>query len=228
MGGRRGHKAVVKLLLAKDGVDPDSKDIMEDAAVMGGRNGHEAVVRQLLAKDRVNPDSKDKYGRTPLSWAAGNGHKAVVRLLLAKDGVDPDSKDKVWTDAAVVGCRERARGGSRAAAREDGVNPDAKDRLDRRRCRWRQERARCGGQAAARKGRSRLGLQGDDSGRTPLSRAAGNGHKAVVSCCSQRTESTRTPRIEWTDAAVMGGKNGYEAVVQAVAREGRSQPGLQG
>ena len=91
-------------------------------------NGHEAVVKLLLAKDGVDPDSKDRYGQTPLSWAAGNGHEAVVRLLLAKDGVDPDSKDRYRSDAAVVGRRERARGGGQAAAREGRRRPGLQGR----------------------------------------------------------------------------------------------------
>jgi len=73
-----GHKAVVKLLLAKDGVDPDCKDTeygltpLSWAAV----NGHEAVVKLLLAKGCVDPDCKDpSYGLTPLSRAVVNGHE---------------------------------------------------------------------------------------------------------------------------------------------------------
>ena len=82
------------------------------------------MVKLLLAKDGVDPDSKDgNHGRTPLSWAAENGHEAVVKLLLAKDGVDPDSKDRYRSDAAVVGRRERARGGGQAAAREGRRRP---------------------------------------------------------------------------------------------------------
>ena len=83
---------MVKLLLAKDGVDLDSKD--KDGRTplsLAARIGHEAVVKLLLAKDGVDPDSEDICGRTPLSYTAGNGHEAVVELLLAKDDVDPDS-----------------------------------------------------------------------------------------------------------------------------------------
>jgi hypothetical protein len=91
-----GREAVVKLLLAKEGVDPDSKDGWDGQTPLSwaAKNGHEAVVKLLLAKEGVDPDSKDgRYGQTPLSWAAKNGHEAVVKLLLAKEGVDPDSKD---------------------------------------------------------------------------------------------------------------------------------------
>jgi ankyrin repeat protein len=52
----------------------------------------------LLARADVEVNSKDRYGRTPLSWAAGNGHEAVIRLLLARADVEADvevdSKDR--------------------------------------------------------------------------------------------------------------------------------------
>ncbi|KAF2187188.1 ankyrin, partial [Zopfia rhizophila CBS 207.26] len=92
-----GHEAVVRLLLDKDGVDPDSDDTYGQRPLLcAAENGHEEVVK-LLLKDRLDPNSKaiGKYngGRTSLSFAAANGHEAVVKLLLAK-GVDTDFKDK--------------------------------------------------------------------------------------------------------------------------------------
>jgi hypothetical protein len=89
VGSYFGLEAAVKLLLAKDGVDPDSKDSRYGRTPLwwAARNGHEAVVKLLLAKDGVDPDSKDVYGQTPLSWAARNGHKAVVKLLQSRDSL---------------------------------------------------------------------------------------------------------------------------------------------
>jgi ankyrin repeat protein len=63
-----GHEAVMKLLLAKDGVDLISKDeVGKTPLSWAARNGHEAVVKLLLATDGVDPDSMDNNGRTPLS-----------------------------------------------------------------------------------------------------------------------------------------------------------------
>ena len=59
--------AVVKMLLAKDGVDPDYKDeYRRTPLAWAAWNGRVAVVELLLAKDDVDPDSKDDQGRTPL------------------------------------------------------------------------------------------------------------------------------------------------------------------
>ena len=94
LAARWGHKAVVKLLLEKEGVDAGSKDMDGHTPLSwAAENGHLEVVKLLLEKDGVDPDSIDNDGGTPLSWAAENGHLEMVKLLLEKEGVDPDSKD---------------------------------------------------------------------------------------------------------------------------------------
>jgi ankyrin repeat protein len=77
---------VVKLLLDKDGVGPDSKDRNGGTPLWrAAENGHDAVVKLLLNKEGVDPNSKDNFdGRTPLWRAAANGHEAVVKLLVEK------------------------------------------------------------------------------------------------------------------------------------------------
>ncbi len=72
---------MVKLLLDKEGVDPDSKDEWcgRTPLLWAARNGHEAVVKLLLDKDGVDPD-----GLTPLLWATQSGHEAVAKLLQSR------------------------------------------------------------------------------------------------------------------------------------------------
>jgi hypothetical protein len=63
---RKGHKAVVELLLTKDSVDPHSKDIAGRSPLSwAAENGHEAVVNILLTKDGVHLDDKETGGRIP-------------------------------------------------------------------------------------------------------------------------------------------------------------------
>jgi ankyrin repeat protein len=89
---QRGHKSVVTLLLQKEAVDPDTKDMFGMSPLLwAAANGHEAVVRLLLATDRVDTNSADthiEHGQTPLAWAAKKGHEAVVRTLLATNSVN--------------------------------------------------------------------------------------------------------------------------------------------
>ncbi|RYC81153.1 hypothetical protein BFJ63_vAg15952 [Fusarium oxysporum f. sp. narcissi] len=91
----QGQEAIVKLLLATEGVDVNLKDDYGRTPLSwASENGHEEIVKLLLATEGVDVDSKDDYGRTPLSWAAGKGHVDIVKLLLVIEKVDVDSKDE--------------------------------------------------------------------------------------------------------------------------------------
>ncbi|MCJ1345215.1 hypothetical protein MMC31_003421 [Peltigera leucophlebia] len=181
---KRGHNAVVKLLLANNSVNPDSKDINYGRTPLwwAARNGHDTVVKLLLAKDGVDPDSKDKIGRTPLYWASGNGHKVVVKLLLAKNGVDLNSKDIYFNRSPLSWA---AKNGHETVVKlllaEDKVDPDSKDKKGRTPLSWAAENGR---EAVMKLLLAKDNINPDskdvDYGRTPLSWAAGNGCKAVV------------------------------------------------
>jgi FOG: Ankyrin repeat len=48
----------------------------------------------MLCDGRVDPNRQDKFGRTPLSYAAGHGHTEVVKALLYDSRVDPARQHK--------------------------------------------------------------------------------------------------------------------------------------
>ncbi|KPM40530.1 hypothetical protein AK830_g6004 [Neonectria ditissima] len=107
---------VVKLLLANEKVDPDSKTTIygDDCGDYKGptprsytaAEGHDEVVKLLLATNRVNSSSRAvdicSYEYTPLSFAAQMGHVGVVKLILATGKADPNFKTKRSTDAIPV------------------------------------------------------------------------------------------------------------------------------
>jgi ankyrin repeat protein len=67
---------LIKLLLAEDGVDLDSKDKQGQTPLSWAvAKGHEAVVKLLLTEDAIDPDSKNIYGRTPLLLAGNDGEQ---------------------------------------------------------------------------------------------------------------------------------------------------------
>lgn len=74
LAARKGHEAIVKLLLETGRMNIDMKDFngwtpLAWAAYMG----HEAVMKLLLETGRVDVESSDSGRRTPLSWAASQG-----------------------------------------------------------------------------------------------------------------------------------------------------------
>ncbi|KAF7154869.1 hypothetical protein CNMCM5623_003127 [Aspergillus felis] len=89
---KEGEGELMKLLLANDGIRPDTKDNCGRTPLSYAAEGYEAVVRLLLDRQDVEADSKDNSGRTPLLYAAWRGHEAVVRLLLDRQDVKADSK----------------------------------------------------------------------------------------------------------------------------------------
>jgi ankyrin repeat protein len=180
-----GHKAVVELLLAKEGIDPDSKDTRYGGTPLSwaAGNGHDTAVRLLLSKEGVDPDSRStKYGWTPLLWAAKRGREAVVKLLLTKEGVDPDSKDTRYGRTPLSWA---AGDGHEAVVKllltEKSVDPDSKDRdYGRTPLSWAAEK---GHEAVVKLLLAKAGVDPDSkskSGRTPLSCAAEKGHEAVT------------------------------------------------
>jgi ankyrin repeat protein len=85
IAAENGKEAVVKLLLATDSVEPDSKDrIGRTPMLYAAKNGNTAIVKLLLATNRVEIDSKEYYNSTPLSIAARLGYKDIVALLLTQ------------------------------------------------------------------------------------------------------------------------------------------------
>ena len=66
---RNDHEGIVKLLLQREDVNPDTPDAVYDQTPLSwaARKGHEGMVKQLLEREGVNPDIPDtEDGGTPL------------------------------------------------------------------------------------------------------------------------------------------------------------------
>ena len=64
---------MIKPLLAKNGVNPDSKNINDLTPLWAAEKRDDVIMKLLIIKDGVDPDFKDNYSRTPLSKVAANG-----------------------------------------------------------------------------------------------------------------------------------------------------------
>ncbi|RPA92105.1 ankyrin, partial [Choiromyces venosus 120613-1] len=79
---QNGHEAVVKTLLAREDVNPNTPDKYGQTPLCwAARKGHGAVVKTLLAQEDVNTDTPDYFGATPLSMALSRGHNQIVKIL---------------------------------------------------------------------------------------------------------------------------------------------------
>ena len=92
---QNGHALVVKLLLAREEVEPNCQDFQKQTPLMlAALYGHALVVNLLLARDDVDRSLRSAQGRTPLFEAASKGHVLVVWLLL-QTGANPEIRDMV-------------------------------------------------------------------------------------------------------------------------------------
>lgn len=91
-GGSIHHEAVIKLLLATDGIEANTKDPNGRTPLSwAAGKGQDAIFKALLNIGNVDVESKDNDGRTPLLWAVAgmwpsreveNENRPVVELLL--------------------------------------------------------------------------------------------------------------------------------------------------
>ena len=195
----KGHEGIVKLLLRRKDVNPDTPDTMSGRTPLSlaAKNGHEGIVKLLLGRKDVNPDTLNiYYGQTLLSWAAENGHEGIVKLLLGRKDVNPDTRDTMFGQTPLsLAARNGHEGIVKLLLGREDVHPDTPDTM---------------------------------SGRTPLSLAAGNGHEAIVKLLLGRkdvnpdtpdTMSGRTP-LSWA------ARNGREGIVKLLLGRKNINPNI--
>ncbi|RBA12730.1 hypothetical protein FPRO05_04180 [Fusarium proliferatum] len=208
---RYGHEKVVKLLVARDDVDPNSTDGMyvETPLSWAAKNGHAGVVKFLLGNQGILADCVHKNRRTPLSFAAENGHLEVVRLLLSRHDVDHNSTDwKLRTPLAFA-----AQKGHTAVVKllleKQGVFADSADKRGRTPLSFAAEN---GHEAVVR---LLLAMDTVDADRkdfsyrsTPLVYAVEGGHEAVVKVLLTKT------RVTWDGGLLRSAANkGHKGIL---------------
>ena len=124
-----GHKAVVRLLVERDGVDINSRDSKHERTplIWAAFKGDEAVVRLLIERDDVDLNAKDSGGNTALTLAAYNGHEAVVSLLIERDDVEINAKNKRGKTAFILAAYNGHEAIVRLLIERDDIEINAKD-----------------------------------------------------------------------------------------------------
>ena len=223
---RKGHGAMVNMLLGRDDVTPDTADRDGRTPLSwAARNGYEDIVRMFLERVDVTPDSGDKDGRTPLSWAAGNRNGVIVKILLCREDVTPDTADKDGRTPLSWAAGNWDRGIVKILLGREDVTPDTPDKDGRTPLSW---VAGTGCEEIAGMLLERADVTpytADEDGRTPLSWAAGTGREGIVKMLLEREDVApdpadkdgRTP-LSWAAG------NGYEEIVKALLERGDVTP----
>ncbi|KAL9051027.1 MAG: hypothetical protein Q9206_004856 [Seirophora lacunosa] len=221
-----GYTELADLLLAGDGIDPDSEDSNGQRPLShAAQHGHITVVQRLLALNQVKIDAIDKRGQTALLLASINGHEDVIKQLLKRDFANADLKDVRNGRTPLLWA---AANGHTAVVKlflgTGLVDVNSKDSdYGRTPLSW----AAGNGHTAVVKlflGTGLVDVNSEDAeyGRTPLSWAAGNGHTAVVKLLlktnlvdidTKDRQQGRTP-LSWASG------NGHEAVARLLLEAG--------
>jgi ankyrin repeat protein len=214
-----GHEGVVKLLLADDDVDVNSKDDYGSWTPLSraAENGHDEVVKLLLVEDDVDINSKDYYsGRTPLWRAVENEHEGVVMLLLAKDDIDVNSKDNDdWTPLSWA-AENGHEGLVKLLLTKDDVDVNSKGGYSGRTPLWRAAENGHEGVVKLLLAKDDIDVNSKDyDGWTPLWRAAENGHEGVVKLLLAKDDIDVNSKDNdgWTPL-LRAAENGHEGVVK--------------
>jgi len=241
----RGTRELVGLLLSNDRIDPDCAD--SDGRTPLSRaasENHKEVVAMLITPARLKPESKDTAGRTPLSWAMKcfvQRHLQtityqdceVVKLLLSEsqDTVDPNSQDQEGRTPLSWAIEYLPRKNDKLPSVFGLLLSRSLDSLaskDRHGRTLLSRAAETGKRIVAERLLER-GIKpdlGDDDGRTPLSQAAGMGHKPILDLLLVRNNDVdpnssdnagRTP-LWWA------AKSGHGSVVESLLAQDQVDP----
>ena len=218
-----GYDPAVKLLLAKNDIDPDLRDGQYSRTPLSwaAEGGHEAVVKLLLETSKVKVDSRDCDGRTPILWAAEGGHMAVVKLLLETDKAEVNSKDSNSRTPLL----EAANGGHEAVVKllleTDKAEIDSKDRNGRTPL---LEAAKGGHEAVVKlllkTNKAEITFK-DRNGWTPLLEAAQGGHLAIVELLLQKKAEVNIVAADnrGRTALQAAAEGGHLAIVERLLQE---------
>ena len=138
------------------------------------------VANTLIKMNRWDVNQRDSAGMTPLIWASRYGHEGVVRLLLRKKNIQPDEQDTNSGRTALSWASENGHEGVvRLLLSPRFVSPRSIGRRWGKA--WRATSLIFGKRYVNPNSSS-------ESGRTPLSWAAGKGHEGIVKLFLERKD----------------------------------------
>ena len=226
LAARNGYEEVVKILLAREEVNPGEPDKFGRAPLLhAASNGHEGLVKILLAREDVYPDEPDNGGLTPLSYSAQNGHEEVVKILLGRKEVNPDRPD-YFSQAPLLHAASNGHEGvvKILLARAD-VNPDKPDNFGQAPL---LHAASNGHEGVVKILLAREDVnpdKPDNGGLTPLMSAAQNGHEGVVKILLGRKEVNPDNRDnDGKTPLLLAAWYGHEGVVKLLLDVKRPTP----
>ena len=186
---RRGHGAMVKILLEQEGITPDTAD--KDGGTplsWAAGTGHGSIVQMLLEREDVTSGSADEEGRTPLSWAARGGHGDIVQMLWGWKDLTPGPVDKNGRTLLSLAAELGQEGVVKMLLEQGDVIPDTEDEYGRTPLSWAAENWDGNTVMMLLERKDVAPDTPDNSGRTPLSWVAQSGSNSVAEKLLERED----------------------------------------
>jgi ankyrin repeat protein len=176
-----GHKDVVRLLLAKENVNIDTRNEWGRTPFSwAAHNGHIEIVEMLLATGKIELNSRDNLRRTPLCRAARNGQESIVARLLQIEEIEADPVDSLGRTPLSLAADGGYEGIVGRLLALDRVEVDSRDRLGRTPLSWAAENGRVTVIQLLLSTEKADHSAKDNFGQMPSWWAAENGHESVV------------------------------------------------
>ncbi|KAL4917351.1 ankyrin repeat-containing domain protein [Aspergillus aurantiobrunneus] len=116
IAAEHGRLSVIKLLLTRFDVNPDSErsggSSGKTPLAWAADKGHVDIVKYLLEETPTLSDRVDNCSRTPLIWAVNGGHEAVVEELVRQDNcrlaasINADDRELHNTDPVGINAQD--------------------------------------------------------------------------------------------------------------------------
>jgi ankyrin repeat protein len=203
------QETVVKLLLAQNEVDVNSRDwggrtplmnvvesmrfsfFLDRTSVNEKGVTKEAIVTLLLSRNDIRVNITDHCGRTLLLLAVERENVEVVKLLISRSDIDVNARDDRYRTPLSMA-------------------------------------AKLGDEAILKLLVSRIDLEvdpQDHSGRTPLSMAAGKGHEGMVKLLLSRGAKTESTDTNGWSPLIWAAIHGHDSIIQLLVDRGAERKG---
>ena len=215
-----GYFEVVELLLQQKSVEPDA--VSNDGftpLLQAIFEKHHKVVQLLLDRADVNPNLRDTtYSQTPL-WMASTAGDDILRMFLQRKDVEINGQSR-WGEPPLYQAIQRNRPSAAKMLLEAGADPNIPTEEHTTALSW---AAAAGSEESIQLLLKQAGIQldkPDNSGQTPLLRAADAGHTKCITMLLDQGASVKHADKEGRTALSLAAIKGHKVVAKLLLKNG--------
>ena len=213
-----GHHEVVELLLQQKSVEPDAAtDYGFTPLLQAIFEKHQKVVKLLLDRADVNPNLRDiTYNQTPL-WMASAAGDEILKMFLQRKDVEINGQSR-WGETPLYQAIQRNRLSAAKMLLEAGADPNISTDVHKTALSW---AAAEGSEESIQLLLNQAGIEldtPDQSGQTPLLRAADAGHTKCIRMLLDKGANVKHVDNEGRTALSLAAIKGHKVVAKLLLK----------